>query len=239
MSSRPSDSRFLWQLWPARSWPFTAGEERLFVDGLAKACAAEPHTGTEAPPRTNQRADPDLGGFDRGDATAVLNSLRCGLPWGLLAGFVPGVDPCRLLAAYRALDKARAVSVSAFEQLLADPSSAASSDGLTVAAARVAPVASARLVAAQDMSDVQADAVVSELRETRAVVGRLVVAAERRLEDPDADPAVKVRSGRDLYDPVRSGLWSHPLFIPDRVGSLVPVRAASLLAALPDSDRSA
>ena len=60
----------------------------------------------------------------------------------------------------------------------------------------------------------------------------LVDAAEQRLQDPAVGPAAKVRAGRDLYDPFRSGLWSHPLFIPDRVGSLVPLRAASLLASL-------
>ena len=100
-------SQFLWHLWPARNWPFAPVEERLFVDDLVAACAAPSATG-------------DAAEFDRGDATAVLNSLRCGLSWDGLAGFVPGADPRRLLAAYRALDKARAVSTAAFEQLLAD-----------------------------------------------------------------------------------------------------------------------
>ena len=228
MCSRLPVSRFLWQLLPARNWPFTPVEERLFVDDLAAACAAPPAVGDVS----------EFGGFGRGDATALLNSLRCGLSWDGLVGFVPGVDPRRLLAAYRALDKARAVSVAAFEQLLAEPPPVGSSDGLTAAAARVVPAATGRVVAAWNASSEQAAAVVSELREMCAVVAGLVDAAEQHLQNPDVGPVAKVRSGRDLYDPFRSGLWSHPLFIPDRVGSLVPVRAASLLASFPASNQT-
>ena len=169
-SSLPA-SQFLWHLWPARNWPFAPAEERLFVDELTAACAAPAAAG-------------DVAEFDRGDATALLNSLRCGLSWDDLAGFVPGADPRRLLAAYRALDKARAVSAAAFEQLLTGPAPAGAPEGLTADAARVAPVATGRVAAAWNTSSgEQVAAVVSEMREMRAAVAGLVDGAEQHLQD--------------------------------------------------------
>jgi hypothetical protein len=213
---QPSET-YLWHVWPSRHWPSSTSEEAQFVVDL-------------------QTLAPELGAhkkvqFERGDLTTVLNTLRNGMTCAELLNVAPGIVPERLLSAYRHLDGLRAASVHAFQAMCKSLSDTAVLDH-AAQASKLLPVPSYRLIAIwAEHSENPA-----KLEEERAEVCALVNAAAEMIKTQEA-PLTSgemagvdaVRQGRVLYDPFASGLWSHPYFLPYRLGVLVPSRVKDLL----------
>jgi hypothetical protein len=59
--------------------------------------------------------------------------------------------------------------------------------------------------------------------------GEMIKLQELELTSGELTGVEAVRQGRVLYDPFGNGLWSHPYFLPYRIGVLVPSRVKDLL----------
>lgn len=201
----------LWQLWPGRHWPLLPEEEATFRSDLATLSK-------------NKKLK-----HDRGDYTAILNAIRCGIDATTLTSMAPGLRPGRLLGAYDHLDSLRAASVAAWASIVADPTP-------TFLAAHM-PLAS--LLLPVPLERIRSNALFSggstiptDVAATDAVVQQLDARAlliESALRSDPADPIVAVALGRDLYNPYDPTLWGDKHYLPARVGSLMPPRVAALL----------
>jgi hypothetical protein len=208
---------YLWHVWPSRHWPSSASEEAQFVADL-------------------QSHAPELGAakkvqFERGDLTTVLNALRNGMTYDELLTVAPGIVPARLLSAYRHLDSLRATSMTSFHTMCKSLTDASVLEHASQAS-KLLPVPSYRLIAiwAEHSEDAE------RLEEARAEVcglvssaGEMIKLQELQLTSGELDSVEAVRQGRVLYDPFGNGLWSHPYFLPYRIGVLVPSRVKDLL----------
>jgi len=213
---RPKQLVELWHPWVSRFWPSTAREEAAFVADLQSHVSAQ---GADAgTPRD----------FDRRDVTALVTALRCGLTVDELLSRARGLRPRRLLAAHGHLDTARATGAEAWEAIVRTPTSAAVAHFGPVAATLL-PVIIGHIEAIDRRSphDLErgirtADAEISRTTQS-------VVLLEERL-DACAAPSDRGRAiGSLLYDAYGDGAWSLGTFLPPRVGTLVPLRVASLL----------
>lgn len=200
----------LWHLWPGRHWPLTHAEEAAFVADLSARCDE------------GQRAR-----ATRGDMTAVLNAMRCGLSVDELLQVAGGLRPGRLLVAYQELDRRLQGVVSAWAEIVNRPTIATLTEHAS-AATRLLPIPVHRILATAAYSPPQRLA--ENIRHAAAEVNRVGAAAlalEQHLPLLRADDAVA--AGLELYNPYYPGLWGHPFFLPARVGALVPVRVRELL----------
>lgn len=201
----------LWQLWPGRHWPLLREEEQEFRTELCRL------------------AEGEVLEHDRGDYTAVLNALRCGLSAAELTEIAPGLRPGRLLGAYEHLEALRSESHAAWDALVEDPSR------IVLArhshnAARLLPVPVYRILSGDQITEGRS--LVSVVAAASSEVARLrsegaAVEDALRSLTPPSERAVTL--GRELYDPYDPGVWGNPYFLPDRVGALMPVRVADLL----------
>ena len=94
-------------MWPGREWPASGDEERALLAGLELRTP-----GMKRWRRTEAR---------RGDMTALLNALRCGLDAADLLGRAPGLRPDRLIVAHAALDARRREAVAAWQRIASKP----------------------------------------------------------------------------------------------------------------------
>jgi hypothetical protein len=219
-------SAYLWQLWPARNWPFSLDEEALLVEEL-------------------KNLDSDLVEFDRGDVTAVLNMLRLGVYFSKVHAHAPGLKPARLRSAYIYIEERRTASQVAFEALLAAPST----DALLLhatAAKRLAPIPTFWLQRALLEGTPDApEHIARYLREEIAALDLSVARVEQQLatlgehaltgtpEELEDEYAQCAALGHTLYNPYGECLWSRPFFIPPRVAALMPPRVADLVGETP------
>ena len=195
-----------------RFWPSTAREEAAFVADLARLAGDVP-------------AARD---FDRRDVTAVVTALRCGLTADDLLSRARGLRPARLLAAHRHLDLARSAGEEAWRSIVINPTSAALAHFGPVAATLL-PVIIGHIEAIDRRTprDLErgirtADAEISRTTQS-------VILLEERLDDCSA-PSDRGRAiGSLLYDAYGDGAWALGTFLAPRVGTLVPLRVASLL----------
>lgn len=210
----PAAEVYIWHVWPSRRYPASALEEQRLVRDLAAA-------GKLPPGKILQH--------ERGDATTVLNALRLGLSFAQLLAVAPGLEPDRLLSAYRHLDRLRERSIEAFTALLDEPTSSSVLQHSQHAAALM-PVPTFHLMAGIDASTARERArVLADTRRQLAAARRVAAEQEAHLLAADLDDLSRIRLGRVLYDPYMGGLWSHPYYAPMRVGTLVPDRVRDLL----------
>lgn len=202
----------LWHPWVTRHWPCTATEEARFVAHLELLADQQSHAPV----------------FDRRDVTALVTALRCGLTVDELLERARGLKPARLLAAHRYLNGERRRGEEAWQAIVADPTpSTLDEHGGT--ASTVLPVIISHLDAivrrgGQDLAAAvrAADAEITRTSESVRVL-------EERL-DACIAPSDRGRAiGTLLYDAYGEGAWSLGTFLSPRVGSLVPLRVASLL----------
>jgi hypothetical protein len=202
---------YIWHLWPGRHWPLLQSEEAQFVADLT------------------QRAGTRRTAFDRGNLTAVLNSLRCGLSVDELFNVAPGLDPAGLLVAYQWVDTLRATSADAWKAIVAAPTLATvTTHGHE--AAKLLPVPVRRMMATAEHVNAEllaAAAREAALRIAHTTTRAMLIESKLAHHTPPSPPAVDL--GRLLYDPYEPQLWGDPYFLPDRVGSLMPLRVADLL----------
>lgn len=199
----------LWHLWPGRHWPLTHAEEAAFAAELAAL------TSGRRPKAT------------RGDITAVLNALRCGLSVQELLLVAGGLKPNRLLVAYQELDRRLQSSAASWAAIVNHPTIATLTEHAPNAA-RLLPVPVHRILsaAAYAPAHLLRDDISHAAAEV-AKVGAAALALEQRLPRLDPDHAIEAALG--LYHPYFPGLWGHPYFMPNRVGTLVPTRVRELL----------
>jgi hypothetical protein len=204
----------LWRVWPGREWPASEDEERaLLADLECRAPSSEPRAALEA---------------RRGDMTALLNALRCGLDGPDLLGRAPGLRPDRLIAAHAALDARRRGAVQAWRLIAATPTSECLATWGDTAAALV-PVVIGRLRDARDAETAELGPVVAACAADIDRVGRLAASVERDMSDPGVPPRRRAALAGLLFGGAGAGLWHHECYLAQRVGSLVPVRVAALL----------
>ena len=214
-SSLTEERTFLWQVWPGRNWPATARDEREFVDSLTEIVGKTKSAGKKR--------------SDRGDITAVMNALRCGLGAEELFERAPGLKPVRILQAYREVESMLNRSYSSWEAITAKPTLE------TIVKHRAA----AQLIASVPVSHLLPGAVVTpdkDFAEKLKAVTIKVEAARKRADSIEnaldravAPSSEAIRLGAELYNPYDPTVWGGQYFIPVRVGELMPLRLASLL----------
>ena len=204
----------LWRVWPGREWPASEDEERaLLADLELRAPGAEAPSGIEA---------------RRGDMTALLNALRCGLDAADLFRRAPGLRPDRLIAAHAALDAHRREAVEAWRRIASTPTSECLATWGDTAAALV-PVVIGRLRDARDVDTAELESLVAACAADIDRVGRLAASVERDMSEQGVPPRRRAALAGLLYGGAGTGLWHHECYLAQRVGSLVPVRVAALL----------
>ena len=211
---------FIWQLWPGRNWPCTAGEEVSFVAELRTLAQNLPAASSK---RKNTPA------FDRNDVTALMNALRCGLTSADLMSRAPGLKPARLVAAYDELDRLRRQSVAAWDAIVADRTLEALVDWSAAASVLLSSPVRALLPAAASMDDEAMFSRVQRIADRVVEVGERALVLEGQLNTAVAPDPQAVAIGRMLYDPYDPSVWGDPFFLPPRVGALMPMRLADLL----------
>ena len=204
----------LWHPWVSRFWPSTAREETAFVADLQARAAV----GVDAAGRD----------FDRRDVTALVTALRCGLTVEELLARARGLRPARLLAAHRHLELARAAGQGAWQSIVATPTSAALAHFAPLAATLL-PVIVGHLEAIDRRTprDLERGILTADAEISRTTQSVLLL--EERLDACTA-PSDRGRAiGSLLYDAYGDGAWALGTFLSPRVGTLVPLRVASLL----------
>jgi hypothetical protein len=202
--------RHLWHPWPGRGWPLGRGEEQAFVERLSNV---------DGPQRRVKRHV----------ITALLGGLRGGLGVEELCDAAPGVKVVELRDAYLRLEQLRQAACTAWEAIQAAPTV----DNLRRHGATAAGLVGVPIHRLAPPMEVISDRLVADrLTRVAADIGR----ATGRAHDVEAALAhfketceEAVELGRILYDPYRPSMWTDPYFLPDRVGSLSPVRVAALL----------
>ena len=203
-----------WRVWPGREWPASGDEERsLLADLELRRSRAEPLTPIE--PR-------------RGDMTALLNALRCGLDGPDLLGRAPGLRPERLIVAHAALDARRRQAVEAWRLDRLDAHLRVARH-LGDTAAALVPVVIGRLRDIRNVDTAELESFVTACAADIDRVGRLAASVERDMSDLGVSPRRRAALAGLLFGGAGAGLWHHECYLAQRVGSLVPVRVAALL----------
>jgi hypothetical protein len=204
----------LWRVWPGRDWPASGVEEGAFLADLQL--------------RADGAASSKGIAHRRGDTTAVLNALRCGLDAPDLLGRAPGLRPDRLLAAHSDLDGRRRDAVAAWRGIVSTPTAESVVTWGGVAAALV-PVVIGRLRDVRPTDGAELESVIAACAADIDRVGRLAASVERDMSDPTVPARRRTGLAALLFAGAGSGLWYHECYLAHRVGSLVPVRVAALL----------
>lgn len=203
----------LWHPWVSRHWPCTAAEETVFVADLAEL-AGDPVT-----------ADDE---FDRPDVTTIVTALRCGLTVAELLDKARGLRPRRLAAAHAYLDRGRREAEQAWGSIVADPTSGSLRHHGRVAATLL-PVIISHLDSIERSSRRDLESSVRAADSEIVHTTQSVVMLEQRLEQCVAPSEHGRAIGGLLYDAYGDGAWALGTFLAPRVGTLVPLRVASLL----------
>lgn len=196
--------------WTGRQAPLSADEERTFVDHLLDLIGT----------------DGDVE-FERRDVTVLITALRTGLSVPQVRAQAPGVDPGRLLSAYREIDRRRSFAERAWAALTRD----GTTDGIArygELAAQLLPAVVTRL-AAHAVDEERFEVELRKAADQVARTSRRVKLLEDRVVDSADDPDRARELGTLLYDVYGHGAWSLETFLPPRVGALVPLRLAALL----------
>ena len=207
----------LWSPWGERERPSTAAEEAIFIARLRELSAGC------TPPASGETT------HRRYDITAVVTALRSAVTADEMLRSAPGLRPQAVVAAYDHLEACRSAAVTAWQTLVADPTSATFA-AVGDEAALLLPVAVSRLRALLGRHDdpaVFARTVAQIDREIQATHARAL-----QLEDMltgIAGPAAAAQAAELLNDAWGEGLWSLATFVAPRVGTLVSVRLSSLL----------
>jgi hypothetical protein len=214
-SNLEGERTFLWQVWPGRNWPATARDEREFVTDLT------------------QLAERDKAGrkrkTERGDITALMNALRCGLKAEELFERAPGLKPARILQAYKDVEVMLERSYSSWVTITKDPTletivkhRAGAQLIASVPVSHLLP--GAEITPDSDFAD-KVRSVEEKVRKVRARALKIESHLDRALQ-PSSE-AIKL--GEMLYNPYDPTLWGDQYFVPERVGELMPLRLAALL----------
>ena len=204
---------YLWHIWPARHWPASYEEELSFLEDLSSAASMPENK---------------IARHERGDLTTVLDALRNGMSYEELLRVAPGIEPRRLLSAYRYIDKLRLDSLAAFSELVKHPNQHSVHVHAT-SAALLLPVPTYRIVAAISDPGLNLRKTIASIQESVESTMEVAAEHEQRLASGELSAFDSVRLGRSLYDPFAGGVWSLPYFTPLRVGTLVPARVRDLL----------
>jgi hypothetical protein len=194
--------------WSGPGIPATAADEQRFVDELNRL--------------VGRRATV----YQRLELTVMMTALRSGLGLAELLGQAPGIDPRRLLAAYRAVNERRSLAEHAWDAIANDPSPE-TFDLFHISASPLMPVLFNGLAAARNdlhRFAVEVTAAIDAVAETSA----RVLALETRLGD-DLDVNRRRDLGAVLYEVGGRCAWNMPSYLPARVGTLMPVRLDALI----------
>lgn len=194
--------------WSGPGVPSTAADEQVFVDELRRMAGRKTAT------------------YERPDLTVLMTALRSGLPATDLLGQAPGIDPRRLLAAYRDLEARRSLAETAWYAIANEPSPRMF-DLLRNSAASLLPVLIGGL--ASDRADEDLFTMrLSNAVDAVATTTVRVLALEARLGDA-LDPSRRRELGAALYNIRGGSAWDTPSYLPVRVGSLMPARVDRLI----------
>lgn len=161
----------------------------------------------------------------RDDVTLVIDALRCALTAEELVAFAEGVEPARMLVAYRMVDEQRRHSVNAWRRIARSPHLVARGDTPALAA-RLLPVPIARL---RETAETNPSGLPAAVARAVAQIADVAQRAKRLEQQMLLDPQQAESHGLLLYNPIDGGAWDLPYFLPPRVGTLSPARLADLL----------
>jgi hypothetical protein len=199
----------IWHPWASRLWPATTADEDRFVHRL-------------------EALGGDADRFERRDVTALVTALRGGLTADELFEQARGLRPGRLLAAHRSLEHRRSDAATAWSAIVSDPS-VPSFEAHRDVAATLLPVVVGHLasVALRHPRALPRAVAESASQVDRAV--HSVSQLEQRLDRclPPCERGAEI--GSMLFDHRGEGAFGLGVFLPWRVGQLVPLRVAALL----------
>jgi hypothetical protein len=215
LASRPTDQQAkrlaeICSPWQGRQSPASAVEEIAFVEDLLDLVGGE--------------VDVE---FERRDVTVLVTALRNGLSVPQVRGQAPGIDPSRLLSAYREVDRRRSFAERAWSALEQD----GTTDGVMrygELAGQLLPAVVTRLAAFLG-DEGRFELELAKAREQVVRTTRRVRLLEDRVVASADDPERARELGTLLYDVYGHGAWSLETYLPPRVGTLVPLRLAALL----------
>ncbi|TPW15052.1 MAG: hypothetical protein FD127_1009 [Acidimicrobiaceae bacterium] len=204
----PQGERQIQSPWAGPGVPATATDERRFVGELEHLVG-----GRTAP-------------FRRLELTVMMTAFRSGVALAELLGQAPGIDPRRLLAAYRAVEERRSLAEHAWDAIANDPTPE-TFDLFRVSATPLLPVLISGLVRARAEPEgfaFEVDAASDAVSQTTV----RVLALETLLSD-DLDVTRRIELGSMLCDGGANSAWNLPAYLPARVGTLMPVRLEALI----------
>lgn len=201
-----------WHVYPGRHWSLSETEEEVFVAELERLGGRS---------RGSQ--------FNRGDTTALLNALRCGIEPHVVLDACPGLKADRVAAGWRDLKVRLAKARGSWERILAEPSWHVLADH-AFSASLILPIPVRRLTAAANtLRPQELEGLVAEIVAECAIINVGAAACEAELATLVQPSERGVKIGRVLYDPYQPSLWGHPYYVPTRPGTLMPVKVADLL----------
>ncbi|MFT4773504.1 MAG: hypothetical protein ACI9ME_000803 [Ilumatobacter sp.] len=209
-STRSRPARTIWMPWTPGTKANTPIAEASFVVRL------------EVLARGKQKAN------TRSDTTAVLNALRCGLVVDDLLEQAPGLDPARILGAYRALDELRERASTAWSLIAADMTREAVFE-FGEEAGKLLPSLVGRLYAVIQSSPDDLGPAIRKMAASVQIAESAVRVIEQELHISAVRSEQRTSLGRLLYDPRGAGATSRPDYLARRVGTLVPTAVAALL----------
>ena len=201
---------FAWQALGGQGWPASEDQELVLVEHLRRAAG-------------NKRSP------SRAATTVLLNALRCGVTYDELIDTLPAVNAGDMVAAHDQLTQALRHATGAWNRLVHDPSPECLAL-LGATASLVLPVPVHRIEVALAAAG-SASAVGTAVTRIRAEVDRVTVAnlaIERKLASVEPGSQAGIRLGRSLHDGGEPGGWTHPHFLPTRVGQLSTTRVRDL-----------
>lgn len=199
----------IWHPWASRLWPATTTDEERFVRRL-------------------EDLGDDADRFERRDVTALVTALRCGLTADELFEQARGLRPGRLLAAHRSLEQRRADAADAWAAIAHDPTIPTFEEYRDRAASLV-PVVIGHLASVALRHPRAVTRAVAEAASQIERAAHSVAQLEQRLDRclPPCDRGAEI--GAMLFDHRGEGAFGLGMFLPWRVGQLVPLRVAALL----------
>jgi hypothetical protein len=207
---RQPRARAMWMAWTPGSVSNTTAAETAFVRDLVAICHER---------RIEAR---------RGDVTAVLNAIRCGVTVQELFEQAPGLVAERLYDAYLNIDERRRRSLDAWEAITVTPTAAQLAISAPEAG-KLFPSFISQLQRVVVEAPGRLESVIHEMIDSSIATSVKARGIEHELAEVSPSSARGDELMRRFYDPTGDGITSRPDHVPHRVGTLVPTRVAALL----------
>lgn len=208
--------RYMWHIWDAKLRPALRSEEERFKEDLIKWCEVN----------EKESVREDARDF-RGDITAMVNVLRCGLSFSDMEELAPSVNLHQLLESYCYVEDLLSSALECWNKICTEGTIDSLQEyGMCAATILPVPVRKLYTLVDSDLFDFELSEQIAEVSQERFRASQI----ESLLAHLPAPDAASTEIARILYSPYDVCLWNSPNFLPERVGELSPTRLKELLA---------